>query len=454
MANVSFGERLKHAWNAFRNRDNYSYNYLGSSSYGKPDRVRLRGGNERSIVNAIYNRIAIDVASIRMRHVRMDDTGSFEEIINSGLNYCLTTEANLDQPSRAFFMDVAMSMFDEGCVAIVPIDTTINPKESGSYDIQQLRTGKILEWFPAHVRINIYNEQKGIREEIIMPKKLVAIVENPLYAIMNEPNSVLQRLIRKLNILDVIDEQSGSGKLDVIIQLPYVIKTEARKQQAELRRKDLEDQLAGSKYGIGYTDGTERITQLNRPAENNLMGQIQYLTSMLYGQLGIAEEVLNGTADERTMLNYMARSIEPIVSAIIDEMKRKFLTKTARTQRQDIMYFKDIFRLVPANELADVADKYTRNEIVSSNEFRSILGLMPSKDAKSDELRNKNLNAPTESANKLKEEMLEQEVEELRIANEQARKDLNANRKGLPAEGIDEKSNERRINQNGSKTKI
>lgn len=390
---ITFGDRLKHAWSAFRNRDPTSfYRPLENGSFYKPDRVRVRGGNEQSIITAALNRMAIDVASLRINHVRTDENGRFEEIINSGLNYCLSIEANLDQSARAFMQDVALSMFDEGCIAIVPVETSLDPLFSGAYDIHQLRTGKILEWYPAHIKTSVYNERTGLREELILPKKTVAIVENPLYAIMNERNSTLQRLIRKLNLLDSIDEQSGSGKLDIIIQLPYVIKTEARRQQAENRRQDIEQQLSGSKYGIAYTDGTERITQLNRPAENNLMAQIQYLTSMLYSQLGLTEEVFNGTADEPTMLNYMSRTIEPAVSAIINEIHRTFLTKTARTQNQAIMYFKDVFRLVPANELANVADKYTRNEIMSSNEFRAILGMKPSKDPAADELRNKNLN--------------------------------------------------------------
>jgi hypothetical protein len=322
-------------------------------------------------------------------------------------------------------IDVVMSLFDEGCIAVVPVETTINPGITASYDIQQLRTGRILEWFPSHIRVSVYNENKGFREELVLDKKFVAIIENPLYSVMNERNSTLQRLIRKLNILDAIDEQSGAGKLDIIIQLPYIIKSEARKKQAEERRKDIEAQLSGSKYGIAYAEASERITQLNRPADNNLMTQIQYLTSMLYSQLGITEEVFNGTADEAVMLNYMSRTIEPVLSAIIDEFKRKFLTKTARSQLQTIMYFKDVFRLVPANELANVADKYTRNEVMSGNEIRAILGMKPSKDPGADELRNKNINAPTDTNNKLKDEILEQEVEELKIANEQARSGKN-----------------------------
>ena len=429
MAEMSLGSRLKHGWNAFRGRDPTLSRYsveLRNSSSSKPDRIRVRGGNEQSIVVPILNRIAIDVASIRINHVRIDENGAYEETIRSGLNYCLTTEANLDQPSRAFIADVAMSLFDEGCVAVIPVEADLDPNVTGAYDVLKLRTGKILEWFPGHIRVSVYNEQTGLREELIVDKKFTAIIENPLYAVMNERNSTLQRLLRKLNILDAIDEQSGAGKLDVIIQLPYIIKTEARKEQAETRRKNLEEQLAGSKYGIGYTDGTEKITQLNRPAENNLMGQIQYLTSMLYSQLGITESVFNGTANETEMLNYMARTVEPALSAIVDEFNRKFLTKTARTQRQTLMYFKDIFRLVPANELANVADKYTRNEILSSNEFRSVLGYKPSSESKADELRNSNLNASSPQSIKLKDELLEQEVEELRLANELTKKEIAA----------------------------
>ena len=442
---LSFGARLKHAWNAFNGRDDpVSHLMLGQSSYYKPDRVRVRGGNEQSIVVPILNKIAIDVAAIQVRHVRTDENESFAEVIKSGLNYCLTTEANLDQPSRAFMMDVVMSLFDEGCIAIVPVETSTEQAMIGAYDIHQLRTGRIKEWFPGHVRVSVYNEKRGTRQELILDKKNVAIIENPLYAVMNERNSILQRLIRKLSILDAVDEQSGSGKLDLIIQLPYVIKTTARKEQAEERRKDIEQQLSGSKYGIAYTDGTERITQLNRPADNNLMTQIQYLTSMLFSQLGITEEVFMGTASETTMLNYMSRTVEPILSSIIDEIKRKFLTKTARTQLQSIMYFKDIFSLVPANELADVADKYTRNEIMSSNEIRGILGRQPSKDERSDELRNKNLNAPTAENTKLKDELLEQEIEKLRIENDLARK-------GMIKGGIEKNKEMEGDNQNGSK---
>lgn len=389
----TFGTRLKHAWNAFFNRDPTMIypGYSGGYSY-KPDRPRLSRGNERSIATAVYNRIAMDAASISIQHVRLDENGRFIETIESGLNTCLTLSANVDQTGRAFIQDAVLTMLDEGCVALVPVDTTVNPKLTGSYDIETIRTGKIVEWFPKHVRVSVYNEEKGKREDIIVPKSTVAIVENPLYAVVNEPSSTMQRLIRKLVLLDAIDEQSGSGKLDLIIQLPYVIKTPARKAQAEERRKDIEMQLSGSKYGIAYTDGTEHITQLNRPVENNLMKQIEFLTSMLYSQLGITQTILDGTADEKTMLNYYNRTIEPIISAIIDEMKRKFLTKTARSQLQSIMMFRDPFKLVPVTEIATIADTFTRNEIMSSNEVRQIVGMKPSNDPKADELRNKNLN--------------------------------------------------------------
>ena len=394
---MAFTDRLQHAWNAFLNRDpTYEFRDHGMISTYKPDRVRFTRGNERSIVTSVYNRIALDVSSIDINHAKLDENGRFKEIIQSGLNECLTLNANIDQTGKAFIQDVVMSMMDEGCVAIVPVDTTINPEVSGSFDIQSLRTGNIIEWRPEFVKVRLYNDRTGQKEDVLLPKKSVAIIENPLYAVINEPNSTMQRLIRKLNLLDVIDEQSGSGKLDLIIQLPYVIKSEARRQQAENRRKDIEMQLAGSKYGIAYTDGTEKITQLNRPAENNLMKQIEYLTSMLYSQLGITQSVLDGTADERTMLNYYNRTIEPIISAIIDEMKRKFLTKTARTQNQSIVYFRNPFKLVPINELAEISDKFTRNEIATSNEIRQIIGWKPSDDPGADELRNKNLNQKVE----------------------------------------------------------
>ena len=392
----AFGSRLKHAWNAFvNNRSPTGFNEHSGDGYSyRPDRPRLTRGNERSIVTAVYNRIALDVAAINIKHCRLDENERYIETINSSLNQCFSLEANLDQTGRAFIHDIVMSMMDEGCVAIVPIDTSINPNVTGSYDILSMRTGKILEWYPAHVKVRVYNEKNAKKEDIIVPKKTVAIIENPLFAIMNEPNSTLKRLIRKLALLDSIDEQSGAGKLDMIIQLPYIIKTEARRQQAEQRRKDIEMQLAGSKYGIAYTDGTERITQLNRPLENNLMKQIEYLTSMLYSQLGITQTILDGTADEKTMLNYYNRSIEPIISAIVDEMKRKFLTKTARSQRQAILYFRDPFKLVPVNDIAEIADKFTRNEIMTSNEIRQVIGLKPSSDPKADQLVNSNISQP------------------------------------------------------------
>ena len=358
--------------------------------------MRFTRGNERSIVTSVYNRIALDAASIDIMHVQLDKDGRFESIRESALNECLTRNANIDQTGRAFIQDVVMSMLDEGCVAIVPVDTTFNPDVTNSYDINTMRTAKIVEWYPAHVKVNLYNDRTGRKEDLILPKKTVAIIENPLYAVINEPNSTMQRLIRKLNLLDVIDEQSGSGKLDLIIQLPYVIKTDARRQQAEQRRKDIEMQLSGSKYGIAYTDGTERITQLNRSVDNNLMKQIEYLTSMLYSQLGITQAILDGSADDKTMLNYYNRTIEPIVSAIVDEIQRKFLTKTAITQKQAILYFRDPFRLVPVNEIAEIADKFTRNEIMTSNEIRQIVGMKPSKDPNADELRNKNLSESNE----------------------------------------------------------
>lgn len=395
---VSFGSRLKHAWNAFFNKDpTYYQKDIGVGYSYRPDRPRLTRGNEQSIVTSVYNRIAIDAAAINIEHIRLDKNNRFLSIIESGLNNCLTSEANVDQTGRAFVQDIVMSMLDEGCVAIVPIDTSFNPEIKGSYDILSMRTGKILEWHPQHIKVRIYNDRTGRKEDILVPKNIVAIVENPLYAVINEPNSTMQRLIRKLNLLDVVDEQSSSGKLDLIIQLPYVIKTEARRKQAEARRKDIENQLAGSKYGIAYTDGTEHITQLNRSVENNLMSQIEYLTGMLYSQLGITQGILDGTADDRTMLNYYNRTIEPILSAIADEMKRKFLTKTARSQLQSIAFFRDPFKLVPVSEISEIADKFTRNEIMTSNEIRQIIGMKPSDDPKADELRNKNLNASAES---------------------------------------------------------
>lgn len=406
---MNLTSRLQHAWNAFFSRDpTSSYRDLGASYSYRPDRPRLTRGNERSIVTSVFNRIALDVAAIAIRHTKLDENDRYVSDVDSGLNECLSLEANVDQTGRAFIQDAVMSMFDEGCVALVPVDTTSDPSITGSYDIQSIRTGKILEWYPRHIRVRVYNDRTGRKEEIIVPKSTVAIIENPFYAVVNEPNSTMQRLIRKLNLLDSIDEQSGSGKLDLIIQLPYIIKTEARRQQAENRRKDIEMQLSGSKYGIAYTDGTERITQLNRPVENNLMKQIEYLTSMLYSQLGITQSILDGTADDKTMLNYFNRTIEPIVSAIVDEIKRKFLTKTARSQRHSISFFRDPFKLVPVNEIAEIADKLTRNEIATSNEMRQAIGWKPSKDPKADELRNKNLNSSEKGSGVVKDDKIEQ----------------------------------------------
>lgn len=395
---ISLGSRLQSAWNVFTNRDTIDYyRDIGPAYSYRPDRPRLTRGNERSIVTAVYNRIALDVAGIDIQHVRLDDEKRFVEVIKSGLNGCLSLEANIDQTGRAFIQDVVMSTLDEGCIAIVPVDTTGNPNKTGAYDVNTMRTGKILEWYPNKVKVQVYNELTGHKEDVTLSKSLVAIVENPLYAVMNEPNSTMQRLIRKLNLLDAVDEQSSSGKLDLIIQLPYVVKTEAKRVQADSRRKEIEAQLTGSKYGIAYADGTEKITQLNRPVENNLMKQIEYLTSMLYSQLGITSTILDGTADDKTMLNYYNRTIEPIISAIVDEMKRKFLTKTAITQLQSIMYNRDPFKLVPVSELSEIADKFTRNEILSSNEVRQIIGYKPSKDPNADLLKNKNIAASPNS---------------------------------------------------------
>lgn len=409
---MSFGSRLKHAWNAFTGNVQMNYRDLGMSYSYRADRPRLTRGNERSIVTSVYNRIALDVAALNFQHIRLDENGRFLSVIEDGLNNCLTLEANIDQTARSFIQDVVISMFDEGSVAIVPVDTTTDPNVSGSYDIQTMRVGQILDWYPQYIRVRLYNEQTGKKEDIVVPKSATAIIENPLYAVINEPNSTMQRLIRKLNLLDVIDEQSGSGKLDLIIQLPYVIKTEARRQQAENRRKDIENQLSGTKYGIAYTDGTERITQLNRSVNNNFMSQIEYLTSMLYSQLGITQSILDGTADEKTMLNYNNRTIEPIASAIVGEMKRKFLTKTARSQLQSISFFRDPFKLVPVNEIAEIADKFTRNEIMTSNEIRQVIGMKPSDDPRADELRNKNLSAPSEDKVPNSEVQLNDENEE------------------------------------------
>lgn len=395
------GSRLKHAWNAFMNVNQdapfQSYEYV-SYGGGRPDRPRITVTNERSIITSIFTRLSIDVAGVDIRHVRLDDAQRYIEDVDSGLQNCLTVEANMDQGARAFRQDVAITLFDRGCAAIVPVDTTINPSVSGSFDIKSLRVGEILAWMPNHIRVSLYNEKKGRREEIVLEKKYCAIVENPLYSVMNEPNSTLQRLVRKLSLLDVVDEQSSSGKLDLIIQLPYVIKSEARRQQADQRRKDIEFQLKGSQYGIAYTDGTEKITQLNRPAENNLLKQVEYLTTMLYAQLGLTEEVMNGTADEKAMLNYNNRTIKPIMDAITEAMKRSFLTKTARSQKQSIMYFRDPFSLVPVNDIAEIADKFTRNEILSSNEIRQVLGFKPSKDPKADQLTNSNMPQATDGS--------------------------------------------------------
>lgn len=396
---MSIYDNFKRAWNAFLNRDPTDYyRDAGLSTYYRPDRAIFTRGNERSIVTALYNRIALDVAAIDIKHVRLDDNERYLSDIQSGLNNCLTLEANKDQTGRAFIHDIVVSMLDEGYVAIVPVDTSANPKFTDSYGIGTMRTGKIIEWRPDNVKIRLYNDRTGIKEDIVMPKRIVGIIENPLYAVINEPNSTMQRLIRKLNILDAIDEQSGSGKMDLIIQLPYVVKSPTRKQQAEQRRKDIEDQLSGSKYGIAYTDGTERITQLNRPVENNLMSQIEYLTSMLYSQLGITQGILDGTANEETMLNYYSRTVEPIITAIVDEIKRKFLSKTARSQGQTIMYFRDPFKLVPVGKIAEISDKFTRNEIATSNEIRQTIGWKPSDDPGADELRNKNLSSPKEDS--------------------------------------------------------
>lgn len=394
----TLGSRLKHAWNAFtNNRDpTIAYYDIGPGYSIRPDRPRLSRGNERTIITSILNRIALDAASIDLIHCKLDDSGRFVENVNSKLNSCLTLSANIDQTGRAFRHDIYMSLLDEGSVAIVPVETTMNPKVTDSYDISSMRVGKIVEWFPQYVRISMYNERTGRKEEITMHKSKVAIVENPLYPVMNEPNSTVQRLIRKLALLDNIDEQSGSGKLDLIIQLPYVVKSEARRQQAEKRRKDIEMQLAGSKYGIAYTDGTEKITQLNRSLENNLLKQIEYLMAQVYSQLGITQAIMEGTADDKTMLNYYDRTVEPLVAAVADAMKRVFLTKTARTQMQSITYFRNPFKLVPVNDLAEIADKFTRNEIMTSNEIRQIVGMKPSNDPKADELRNSNLNHPDE----------------------------------------------------------
>lgn len=409
---IAFTSRLKHAWNAFTgNRDPTVLNrYYGDSNYRRPDRVRLRYDSSRTIATAIYNRIAIDVASVDIRHVRLDKNDRYKEEMDTGLNECLKVSPNIDQTPRAFKQDIVLSMLDEGSVAIVPVDTTRDPNNTDSYDIESMRVGKVIQWYPQHVKLEVYNERTGKKEEIILSKKAVTIVENPLYSVVNESNSVMQRLLRKLAILDAIDEQSGSGKLDLIIQLPYLTKTPARKQQAEDRRKLVEDQLRDSKYGVAYIDGTEKIIQLNRPLENNLMKQIEYLTSMLYGQLGITHAVMDGTADEKTMLNYHNRTIEPILTSIVEGMHRSFLSKTARTQKQAIMFFRDPFKLVPINDIAEIADKFTRNEIMTSNEIRQIIGMKPSSDPKADQLVNSNISQPDEKT-KTKTKIIEKEEE-------------------------------------------
>ncbi len=397
--NESISTRLKHAWNAFLGRDPTVYRPdTGTSYYYRPDRPRFSRGNERTIITAIYNRIALDAAAIDIKHVQLDENGRFLSVVDSGLNKCLTTEANIDQTGRAFIQDAVMSMLDEGCVALVPVDTAISPDSSDSWNILTMRTGKILEWYPEHVKVRMYNERRGEKEDIIIPKRTAAIVENPLFAVINEPNSTMQRLIRKLALLDVVDEETSSGKLDLIIQLPYIIKSDARRKQAEQRRQDIVDQLAGSKYGIAYTDGTEHITQLNRSLDNNLMSQIEYLTNLLYSQLGITTAILDGTADDKTMLNYYNRTIEPILSAMVDEMQRKFLTKTARSQNKAIKFFRDPFGLVPVNDLAEIADKFTRNEIMSANEIRQVIGMKPSEDPNADKLRNSNISQSDEES--------------------------------------------------------
>ena len=406
---MTLSDRIVHAWNAFQGRDHPVY-YGDVSSY-RPDRMRFTRGNERSIVTAVYNRIALDVASITIQHVQLDKDGRFTGVRDSGLNTCLTLSANTDQTGRAFIQDAAQSLMDEGCIALVPIETDDDPEFTGAFDVTSMRTGKIVDWMPNHVRLRVFNEFKGRKEDIVLPKKAVAIIENPFYTVMNESNSTVQRLIRKLNILDSIDEQSGSGKLDLIIQLPYVIRSESRRNDAERRRKEIEQQLSGSKYGIAYTDGTERITQLNRAVDNNIMHQVEYLTNLMFAQLGITQSILDGTADEATMLNYYNRTIEPIVSAIVDEMKRKFLTKTARTQGQSIFFYRDPFKLVPVSQIAEIADKLTRNEILTPNEIRQFIGLKPSKDKAADELRNRNISQPSKDAAEAPPEQEENIVE-------------------------------------------
>lgn len=406
----TIGSRLRKAWNVFTQRNqNGDYRDYGVGYGYRPDRLRMTRGNERTIVTSIYNRIALDVSSISIRHVQLDDDGRFESERNTKLNECLSLSANIDQTGRAFIQDVVLSMFDEGCVAIIPVDTERDYFDGPVRDILSMRTGQVIEWYPRHAKVRVYNDRTGQKEDVIFPKDKIAIIENPYYAVMNQSNSMVQRLIRKLALLDAIDEQTSSGKLDLIIQLPYVVKNQMRKEQAEQRRRDIEAQLTGSRYGIAYTDGTERITQLNRPVENNLLKQIEYLTNMVFGQIGVTQAILDGTADEQTMLNYNNRIVEPVVSVIADSMKRVFLTPTARSQKQSIMYFRDPFRLVPVSQVAEIADKFTRNEIMSSNEIRQVVGLKPSKDPKADELRNSNLNQPDEAANtKIKDPIKEE----------------------------------------------
>ena len=401
---MNIGSRLKHAWNAFLNRDPPGSRYYGGGYSYRPDRMRFSRGSERTIINAIYNRIALDAASITINHVKLDENNRFDSIIDSGLNYCLNTEANADQTGRGLIQDIVMTFLEEGVAAVVPEKTNFDPRYSNSYEIYSMRVGVPVEWYPNHVRVRLFNELTGQKEEITFPKKMVALIENPFYAVMNAPNSTMQQLVRKLALLDVVDEQAGSGKLDMIIQLPYVIKSPARREQAEQRRADIEQQLSGSKYGIAYTDGTERIVQLNRSLENNILKSIEYLTNMVYSQLGMTQEILNGTADEKTMNNYMNRIIEPVVSAIADEFKRKFLTKTARTQGQSIMFFRDPFRLAPVSMIAEMADKFTRNEIMTPNEFRQVIGMKPSKDPKSDQLANRNIASADEGMSMQDEE--------------------------------------------------
>lgn len=390
---MRFGDRLQHAWNAFLGRDAPFYNSLSYGGSGiNESRSRLSGGNSKVIINSIYTRISTDVAAVSFDHARLDESGRYKESMKSSLNECLKVSANIDETGRAFIQDIVLSMLDEGYVAVVPVETTLNPYMTDSYDITNMRTGKILDWYPEHVRVRVYNEKTGLKEDLLLPKKNIAIIENPFYSVMNEPNSTMQRLIRKLNLLDTIDEATSGSKLNLIVQLPYIIKTDERRAQAEKRRNEIEDQLANSKYGIAYTDGTEKITQLNRSLENDLLDQIKYLTDTLYSQLGMPASVFDGTADEQTMLNYQNRTIEPIVSAIVNEFNRKFLTKTARTRGQSIVFFNDPFRLVPITKMSEIADKFTRNEILSSNEIRQIIGYKPVDNVKADELRNKNLN--------------------------------------------------------------